>query len=560
MRSRHLTLFLASLGLGGGCVDKSNDENREERVYVNDPPAYTDDSSSNHEGTADGADGAGGVTTELRLPFPSGEDWQMTRGYNTGSHTDYGYDWVDDSYALDFALGGCDSWRKPVTAVKSGTVEVVGWDEDGYGNYVLVDHGSGYKSRYAHFDETSVVSGQAVTNTTTVGLVGNTGYVSGTVCGDHPGTHLHLAYYFEGDGVAPEPMSGHTDFTAGCWYGHNGWIDCDGDDLDDNTGESEEDDTSGGAHGGEGEGEEEEEEPTSDCTWSVPDDVSDIQDAIDLAITGDTVCVEAGSYREDLTFTGEDIMVRGVDGADVTHVYGQATGSYESVVTVGSGESEVAVLEGFTLHPNLDARGMTVTLSGITLRNLAIVCGDVAQYGLFLDGATSVHVSNTWIEDCTSYGVYAPGATDIHLENLIVTGNGSAGIRVAGGGEIEVVNSVFYANGHMGVDVRQSNATVENSIVSGHDQYGLLLDDNTTTLTSSYNTFDDNAVSTSEHVRLGSGNTTEDPLFTNAVGEDFSLRSTSPCIDDGNPSSSYNDADGTRNDKGAYGGPTGESW
>ncbi len=45
----------------------------------------------------------------------------------------------------------------------------------------------------------------------------------------------------------------------------------------------------------------------------------------------------------------------------------------------------------------------------------------------------------------------------------------------------------------------------------------------------------------------------------NPTNDDFSLKSTSPAIDAGDPSSAYNDTDGTTNDMGAYGGPNG-SW
>ena len=39
---------------------------------------------------------------------------------------------------------------------------------------------------------------------------------------------------------------------------------------------------------------------------------------------------------------------------------------------------------------------------------------------------------------------------------------------------------------------------------------------------------------------------------------DFNLQNGSPCINTGNPSSSYNDPDGSRSDMGAYGGPYGD--
>lgn len=49
----------------------------------------------------------------------------------------------------------------------------------------------------------------------------------------------------------------------------------------------------------------------------------------------------------------------------------------------------------------------------------------------------------------------------------------------------------------------------------------------------------------------------EDPAFVDAP-TDFHLAASSPAIDAGNPDSSDDDVDGTRNDLGAYGGPEGE--
>jgi hypothetical protein len=42
------------------------------------------------------------------------------------------------------------------------------------------------------------------------------------------------------------------------------------------------------------------------------------------------------------------------------------------------------------------------------------------------------------------------------------------------------------------------------------------------------------------------------PQFTGSVTHDYSLLSSSPCIDSGDPDPAYNDPDGTRNDVGAF--------
>lgn len=47
----------------------------------------------------------------------------------------------------------------------------------------------------------------------------------------------------------------------------------------------------------------------------------------------------------------------------------------------------------------------------------------------------------------------------------------------------------------------------------------------------------------------------EDPLFKEYKTGDVALESESPCIDAGDPSTEYDDKDGTRNNMGAFGGP-----
>ncbi len=178
------------------------------------------------------ADGIGGSDSFLKLPFTSGEYWILTQSYNQGTHVDYGFDYGDDSYALDFTQNGCDGYGEPVTPMADGVVLEVateGNGDHGYGNTVMVDHGDGYVSRYGHLSEIWVSEGDQLDDSDAIGAVGNTGYALGTACGDHPGAHLHVAFYKDGEAIKPEPLSGNSDLQEYCWYNREGMVNCEGD-------------------------------------------------------------------------------------------------------------------------------------------------------------------------------------------------------------------------------------------------------------------------------------------------------------------------------------------
>ncbi|HOX96661.1 MAG TPA: M23 family metallopeptidase [Candidatus Woesebacteria bacterium] len=72
-----------------------------------------------------------------------------------------------------------------ILAADSGTVVVAGWtDNTGYGNRVMIDHGNGYKTLYAHMSKIAVVVGQTVRRGDVIGQMGSTGRSTGT--------HLHF--------------------------------------------------------------------------------------------------------------------------------------------------------------------------------------------------------------------------------------------------------------------------------------------------------------------------------------------------------------------------------
>lgn len=83
--------------------------------------------------------------------------------------------------AIDIANKG----GGPILATDSGVVSQAGWpDGYGYGNRVVIDHGNGFQTLYAHLSLIQVRAGQKVNRGDVIGQMGNTGRSTGT--------HLHF--------------------------------------------------------------------------------------------------------------------------------------------------------------------------------------------------------------------------------------------------------------------------------------------------------------------------------------------------------------------------------
>ena len=83
-------------------------------------------------------------------------------------------------------------------SIGGGKVTEVGYDENGYGNYVVVDHGDGYTSLYGHLQKATVKQGDTVSAGQQVGVIGSTGKSSGP--------HLHLRVHKNGQSIDPRTV------------------------------------------------------------------------------------------------------------------------------------------------------------------------------------------------------------------------------------------------------------------------------------------------------------------------------------------------------------------
>lgn len=119
---------------------------------------------------------------------PGGWLWPIhgavSRGFIPGEH--YGIDII--------AAEGT-----PIPASRGGVVTYAGWN-DGYGNWVEIDHGDGWSSGYAHQSRIAVAKGSTVTAGQVIGYVGNTG--------NSHGAHLHFETMHGGTKLDPVSVIG----------------------------------------------------------------------------------------------------------------------------------------------------------------------------------------------------------------------------------------------------------------------------------------------------------------------------------------------------------------
>ena len=127
--------------------------------------------------------------------------WPIIGAY--GINSNYGYRWGKLHAGIDLGMGNAPgtSLGKTIIAVAQGTVIVAG-THSSYGYYVIIDHGGGLQTLYAHCLANSlmVVPGQIVAAGEPIAQVGSTGYSTGP--------HLHFEVRVNGNRVNPRPYLG----------------------------------------------------------------------------------------------------------------------------------------------------------------------------------------------------------------------------------------------------------------------------------------------------------------------------------------------------------------
>ena len=139
-----------------------------------------------------GADGVAGAATlaALRRPAPR-SPLTFLRPVTAAMGDAFGPRGVRFHAGLDFVSQAGD----PVRAARGGCVVSAGWDPGGYGKLVVVSHGLGVTSWYAHLSRIRVRRGACVAAGARIGAVGSTGASTGP--------HLHFEVRLRGAVVNP---------------------------------------------------------------------------------------------------------------------------------------------------------------------------------------------------------------------------------------------------------------------------------------------------------------------------------------------------------------------
>jgi len=138
------------------------------------------------------------VIAEGLYIWPSAASDYVTSFFGTRLHPILGV--YKTHTGIDIGAG----YGTAVLTAADGVVTTAAYDAGGYGNYLIIDHGNGNMTLYAHMSQMSVAVEQTVKQGQTIGLAGSTGMSTGP--------HLHFEVYVGGTRV--DPLLYFSNYTA----------------------------------------------------------------------------------------------------------------------------------------------------------------------------------------------------------------------------------------------------------------------------------------------------------------------------------------------------------
>lgn len=338
----------------------------------------------------------------------------------------------------------------------------------------------------------------------------------------------------------------------------------------------------------------------------VPDDFNTIQEAYDNATTGDTIVVKPGEYFININANGKNVFLTSqfYESNDISFIQNtilngsQGTSENGSVFLFTNNVGARFVVQGFTITGGTGTIYTSSTSGNVTRGGGGIMIQNgsdpTIRYNIIennesidTDGPNAVaggggirmeqstaKIANNIIQNNSAGfggGIFVDQSAST-LTNNVIAYNEATEIDFAGGGGLyfdftleqgsgnKVINNTIYNNSSAGTSdgVTFAGPSVfdrlvfENNIVYAHEKNSIFI----------RNGASEDGFSPAYSLIEGGWNNGSHILDADPEvdSENFSLSSSSPCIDSGNPSSSFNDtgmySQGTeRNDLGAFGGP-----
>ncbi len=341
----------------------------------------------------------------------------------------------------------------------------------------------------------------------------------------------------------------------------------------------------------------------------VPEDHPTIQAAINIAVSGDIVIVQPGTYKENINFEGKNIKVCSefINTQESRYIISTIIDgkSSDSVVNFESEETQKAKLIGFTIQNGTGnghrGGGIFIYNSSPTISDMIIKDNNAEKFGggLYLYNSNSL-IENVKIENNSSMGTKHGYGGGIYLSNsnpilnkleiidnranefgggiyiynsnpeltkCVIAGNEAVGTEYGYGGGIYTQYSTscwhnltiadnsakfggaIYCNSF-------SNPKIFNSILWNNSPQEVCFHrfgDIKVTLSYSNIMNGENGFKTNNNGSLffKTGVINSDPQFKDAANRNYDLLKESPCIDTGDPAEEFKDADGSRNNMGA---------
>jgi len=220
-----------------------------------------------------------------------------------------------------------------------------------------------------------------------------------------------------------------------------------------------------------------------------------IQAAISLAAPGAVVCVEEGTWYENIVIT-KSLTLRGMGSSEKTFI--MAANRAAPVIRVEGDQTVEVTIDGITVSwgpigiAAVDAARMTITNATI------LHCG----CGIAFAGSAHGSVLNSSVSTCETYGIYVVNSAEAHIHATEVTDNGGwfavrmedsavaaltgsriigncyTGVSVGNRARVNIQDTIIEDNGKDGVAIGGSaNATVIRSTVTRNKWRGIALGD-----------------------------------------------------------------------------------